>query len=75
MNVLVTGGAGYIGSHAAMRLLEAGHRVVVVDDLSRGRRGAIEALKQVGPVEFVDRLRELGFNALPLAGWRQRTLF
>ena len=37
-NVLVTGGAGYIGSHAVLALIEAGYRVVVVDDLSTGRR-------------------------------------
>jgi UDP-glucose-4-epimerase GalE len=36
--VLVTGGAGYIGSHTVYHLLRAGHDVSVVDDLSRGRR-------------------------------------
>jgi len=36
MTVLVTGGAGYIGSHAAAALLEEGRKVVVLDDLSRG---------------------------------------
>ncbi len=41
MNVLVTGGAGYIGSHAVKRLLEAGHRVVVLDNLFRGHRAAV----------------------------------
>ena len=39
--ILVTGGAGYIGSHAVLAFLEAGHRVVVVDDLSSGRRDAV----------------------------------
>jgi UDP-glucose 4-epimerase len=39
--VLVTGGAGYIGSHAVLALAEAGRRVVVVDDLSTGRRRAV----------------------------------
>ena len=37
-NVLVTGGAGYVGSHAALALVDAGHRVIVLDDLSTGVR-------------------------------------
>ncbi|MCC6682688.1 MAG: UDP-glucose 4-epimerase GalE [Phycisphaeraceae bacterium] len=41
MRVLVTGGAGYIGSHAAKRLLDSGHQVVVVDNLFRGHRQAV----------------------------------
>jgi UDP-glucose 4-epimerase len=41
MNVLVTGGAGYIGSVVADELLAVGHRVVVFDDLSRGHRQAV----------------------------------
>lgn len=36
MNILVTGGAGYIGSHVAHQLVEAGHRVVILDNLSTG---------------------------------------
>lgn len=38
MRVLITGGAGFIGSHVAERLLERGHEVCVVDNLSTGRR-------------------------------------
>ena len=37
MKVLVTGGAGYIGSHTCVELLEAGHEVIVVDDLVNSR--------------------------------------
>jgi UDP-glucose 4-epimerase len=45
MNVLVTGGAGYIGSHAVQRLLRDGHRVVVIDNLYRGHCAAIDRLR------------------------------
>src|SRR5215208_6630575 len=41
MKLLVTGGAGYIGSVVANQLLERGHAVVVLDDLSRGHRAAV----------------------------------
>jgi UDP-glucose 4-epimerase len=41
MHILVTGGAGYIGSTAAAAFLDAGHRVTVFDNLSRGHRGAV----------------------------------
>jgi UDP-glucose 4-epimerase len=42
MNVLVAGGAGYIGSHAVRQLLDAGHRVAAVDNLFRGHRQAVD---------------------------------
>ena len=41
MAVLVTGGAGYIGSHTVLALIDAGERVVVLDDLSTGRQNAV----------------------------------
>jgi UDP-glucose 4-epimerase len=43
MNVLITGGAGYIGSHAVSALIHTGHRVVVIDNLFRGHREAVHA--------------------------------
>jgi len=41
MRVLVTGGAGYVGSVSVERLLEAGHEVVILDDLSTGHRASV----------------------------------
>ena len=43
MHVLVTGGAGFIGAHSCRVLLEGGHRVTALDDLSHGRRDALPA--------------------------------
>ncbi len=43
MGILVTGGAGYIGSHAAYSLLDSGHEVVVIDNLSTGVRDNVPA--------------------------------
>ena len=43
MTVLVTGGAGYIGSHMVLELLDAGENVVVLDNLSTGFRWAVPA--------------------------------
>ena len=43
MTVLVTGGAGYIGSHMVLELLDAGERVIVLDNLSTGFRRVVPA--------------------------------
>ncbi len=45
MRVLVTGGAGYIGSHTCVELLEAGHEVFVLDNLSNGHETSIERVR------------------------------
>jgi UDP-glucose 4-epimerase len=52
MNVLVAGGAGYIGSHAVKQLIEAGHRVVAVDNLYRGHRQAVHPQAVFEPVDL-----------------------
>jgi UDP-glucose 4-epimerase len=61
VHVLVTGGAGYIGSHMVRVLLGAGHEVLVVDDLSAGHRDAIppEASLVVADVRDKNVMREL----------------
>jgi UDP-glucose-4-epimerase GalE len=70
VRVLVTGGAGFVGSTTAQRLIEAGHEVVVVDTLLRGFRGAVppEASLVVGDIgdgELMTRtLRERHIDAI-----------
>ena len=54
MNVLVTGGAGYIGSHAVKQLVEAGHRVVTIDNLFRGHRQAVHPQAAFHKVDLAD---------------------
>ena len=44
--ILVTGGAGYIGSHVVLQLRERGESVVVLDDLSRGFRQSVGTVPQ-----------------------------
>ncbi|QBI52425.1 UDP-glucose 4-epimerase GalE [Streptomonospora litoralis] len=64
MRVLVTGGAGYIGSVVAAQLLEAGHEVSVLDDLSTGHRDAVPA----GCRLFEGGIRERGAEVLAETG-------
>ena len=47
MNVLVTGGAGYIGSHACVELLDAGHDIVVVDNLVNSKEEALRRVQEL----------------------------
>lgn len=61
MTVLVTGGAGYIGGHMVLALLDAGEKVVVLDDLSTGFRWAVPnaaklIIGDVGDTKLVDNI-------------------
>lgn len=47
MSILVTGGAGYIGSHACVELLMSGYEVVVIDNLSNSNEEALERVKEI----------------------------
>tara|TARA_B110000977_G_scaffold130957_1_gene166903 strand:- start:31575 stop:32738 length:1164 start_codon:yes stop_codon:yes gene_type:complete len=48
-HVLVTGGAGFIGSHATMRLMDEGYAVTIIDNFSRGNAGAVDVLRKMAP--------------------------
>ena len=52
MRVLVTGGAGYIGSHTCVELLEAGHEVFVIDNLCNGHEAALERVRGITNCEL-----------------------
>lgn len=56
MKILLTGGAGYIGSHTAVEALQAGHEVVVFDNLSNSSPKSLERVAQIAgrPVDFVE---------------------
>ena len=47
MNVLVTGGAGYIGSHTVVELLNAGHQAIIVDDLSNAKADVVDRIETI----------------------------
>ncbi len=47
MKVMVTGGAGYIGSHTCVELLNAGHQVVIVDNLCNSKEESLKRVKQI----------------------------
>ncbi|WP_313951190.1 UDP-glucose 4-epimerase GalE [Accumulibacter sp.] len=63
MNILVTGGSGYIGSHACVALLAAGHDVTVVDDLSNSRPEVLDRIAEISgqrPTFFKGDVRDHG---------------
>lgn len=47
MNILLTGGTGYIGSHAAVALVQAGHEIVLFDNLSNSHRQVLDRLAEI----------------------------
>lgn len=55
LNILVTGGAGYVGGIVAEKLLHAGHRVTVFDNLSHGKRSAVPAGAGLVTGDIADR--------------------
>ena len=53
MNVLVTGGAGYIGSHTCVELLNCGHVVVVIDNLCNSNPKSLERVQKITGKEVI----------------------
>lgn len=53
MNILVSGGAGYIGSHTCIALLEVGHSVIILDNLSNSNRETIDNIQQLSGKEVI----------------------
>lgn len=53
MNILVSGGAGYIGSHTCVALAEAGHKIIVVDNLSNSKIETIDKIKELSGQDLV----------------------
>ena len=52
MSILVTGGAGFIGSHTAVELLNAGKEIVIIDDFSNSKPKSLEAIKKITGKDF-----------------------
>ncbi len=68
MNILVTGGAGFIGSHTCVELIESGYKVVVVDNLINSSKEAVRRVEKITGVTIpfypVDLLDEEGLNKI-----------
>ncbi|WP_226584136.1 UDP-glucose 4-epimerase GalE [Halobacillus litoralis] len=52
MNILVTGGAGYIGSHTCVSLLDKGHKVIIADNFYNSRKSTVKLLRQITSKEI-----------------------
>ncbi|HNY64861.1 MAG TPA: UDP-glucose 4-epimerase GalE [Deltaproteobacteria bacterium] len=68
MNILVTGGAGYIGSHTCVELLEAGHGVIVADNLSNSKEESLKRVQKITGKDLafhqVDLLDKAGLSSI-----------
>ena len=65
MNILVTGGAGYIGSHTCLELLESGYGVIVVDNLCNSNPKSLDRVRELtGKEIWRSRARALWYNGI-----------
>ena len=70
MNILITGGAGYIGSHTALLLLDKGHKVTIIDNLITGSKQIVPKKAKFYKYDIADKakvtniLKENKFDAV-----------
>lgn len=62
--ILVTGGAGFIGTHTVIELIQAGHQVVVVDNLVNSNRKSLEVVERITGVE-IPSMRQIFVTQIP----------
>ncbi|EGK8095069.1 UDP-glucose 4-epimerase GalE [Campylobacter lari] len=55
MKILITGGAGYIGSHTLKQFLETNHEICVLDNLSKGSKISLDELSKIRPFKFFEQ--------------------
>ena len=70
-NILVTGGAGFIGSHTVVELLQQGYNAIIVDDLSNSSIVAVDRIKQIVGPELAQNLSFHQVNVLDAAAMEQ----
>jgi UDP-glucuronate decarboxylase len=82
MRILVTGGAGFLGSHLCERLVAEGHHVLCVDDFSTGRRENLARLRNEPRFELIERdvigpdfEAEFGLDERPPLRWRVARIY
>ena len=59
MNILITGGTGYIGSHVVVELLNAGHEIVIIDNLTNSKAKVLDSIKEItnkSPIFYQENL-------------------
>ena len=63
MAILVTGGAGYIGSHTTVELLNAGYDIIVLDNFCNSKKDVIDKIKDITKKDFEIYLSLFIFNS------------
>ena len=72
MRILVTGGAGYIGSHTCIVLLQQGHEVVIVDNLCNSKPVAVQRIQELSGRKAAFYQYDLGMKNICAKSFRKR---